>query len=220
MKLITVAILALLLASFALGQNEQAPIVEKEIEYKNWTYRNILTGQEASLRDLIRGKKLAIVVYYAPWCGNWKHDAPSLQKLYEKYKAAGLEFIAVGNYDPVESMKSNLDALKITFPAYYEAADRDSKQKTSHYRYRTSTGDTRNWGSPYYVFIDPAKIEKQGDVLLRKTHVINGEMIMDEGEKFIRQRLGLPLEPRGTAANEKIEVCDPALPVGLKPVKH
>ena len=187
------AAFAITLCALALcfGQNEQSPIVEKDINYKNWTYKNIHSGEEASLRDLIRGKKLAIVVYYAPWCPNWKHDAPFLQRFYDKYRSAGLEIIAVGNYDPLDSMKMNLEALKLTFPAFYEAADRDSKHKTLHYEYRRSTGDERNWGSPWYILIDPAAVEKKGDALLKKTHVINGEMIEIEGEKFIRERLGL-----------------------------
>ena len=173
------------------GQNEQSPIVEKDINYKNCTYKGIRTGEEASLRDLIRGKKLAIVVYYAPWCPNWKHDAPFLQRFYDKYKSAGLEIIAVGNYDPLDSMKTNLEELKLTFPAYFEVAERDTKHKTLHYEYRTATGDTRNWGSPWYILIDPATVEKKGDTLLRKAHVINGEMIEVEGERYIRERLGL-----------------------------
>ena len=59
----------------AFGQNEQAPIVEKEISYKNWTYKSVLTGEDVNLRDSAAGKKLVIVVYYAPWCGNWRFDA-------------------------------------------------------------------------------------------------------------------------------------------------
>jgi thiol-disulfide isomerase/thioredoxin len=92
-----------------------------------------------------------MVVYFAPWCGNWRHDAPMLEKLYEKYKAAGFGIVAVGEYDPVASMKTNLDFMKITFPAVYESENRTEKQNTLHYNYRKSTGDARNWGSPCYL---------------------------------------------------------------------
>ena len=197
--------------TFTSAQNEQSPIVEKEINYKNWTYKRVRSGEDTNLRDLTKGKKLVIVVYFAPWCGNWRHDAPFLQKFYDKYKAAGLEIIGVGEYDPVDSMKNNLDFMKITFPVVYESENRTEKQKTHHYDYRRSTGDTRSWGSPWYVLLEPATFEKKGDTLVKKTHVINGEMIEIEGEKFIREKLGLPaVDPKASAAeNGKIEVCDP-----------
>ena len=98
--------------------------------------------------------------------------------------------------------------MKVTFPVVYESESRTDKQNTKHYDYRRSTGDTRNWGSPWYIFLEPAKFEKKGDTLVKKTHVINGEMIEIEGEKFIREKLGLPaVEPKAkSAANDKIEV--------------
>ncbi|MEP6786790.1 MAG: redoxin domain-containing protein [Acidobacteriota bacterium] len=212
----------LLTAAFAFGQNEQSPIVEKEISYKDWTYKNVQTGEDVNLRDFAKGKKLTMVVYFAPWCGNWRHDAPMLEKLYEKYKGAGLGIIAVGEYDPVVSMKNNLDFMKITFPAVYESENRTEKQNTLHYNYRKSTGDNRNWGSPWYIFLTPSVMEKKGDVLTKKTFVINGELIEAEGEQFIRKQLGLPaIDPKAaTAEKDKVEVCDPDKPADLKvPIK-
>ncbi len=186
-------------------------MVEKEIIYKDWTYKSVQTGADINLREFTKGKKLTMVVYFAPWCGNWKFDAPRLQRLYDKYQSQGLAIIAVGEYDPVPVMKANLDALKITFPAVYESENRSEKQNTFHYQYRRYTGDARNWGSPWYIFLTPAVMEKKGDVLTKKTFVINGEVIEAEGEAFIRKHLGLPAEPKAAvAANKKIEVCDPA----------
>ena len=203
----------LLTALFAFTQNEQAPMQEKEINYKDWTYKNIKTGEDVNLRKFAAGNKLTIVVYYAPWCPNWKFDAPMLQRFYEKYKANGLGIIAVGLYDPVDSMKANLDALKLTFPAVYESAERGAKQTSLHYQYRRHTGDARNWGSPWYIMLTPAVMEKQGDLLTKKTTIINGEMIEKEGDSFIRKSLGLSPEPKAAVgANGKIEVCDPDQP--------
>lgn len=211
MKGLFAILFVLLSLSFVYGQNEQSPIVEKDINYKNWTLKSIRSGEDVSLRDLTVGKKLVIVVYYAPWCMNWRHDAPFLQRFYDKYKANGLEIVAVGEYDPLASMKNNLDFLKITFPAVVESELRTDKQKTQHYEYRRSTGDTRNWGSPWYILLEPSAFEKKGDMLVKRANVINGEMIEVEGEKFIRQKLGLPPgETKGSvAANGTIEVCDP-----------
>lgn len=195
---------------FAFAQNEQAPILEKEITYKDWTYKSIKTGENVNLRDYTAGKKMTIVVYFAPWCPNWRFDAPRLQKFYDKYKDSGLGIIAVGLYDPVDSMKSNIESLKITFPAVYESAERNAKQTSLHYSYRRFTGDARNWGSPWYIFLMPSTMEKKGDVLTKKTFIINGEIIETEGEAFIRKHLGLPAETKtASVKNDKIEVCDP-----------
>lgn len=195
---------------FAQAQNEQSPIVEKGVNYKNWTYKNVRTGVAVNLRELAAGNKLTMVVYFAPWCGNWKHDAPFLQKFYEKYRSSGLEIVGVGEYDPVSAMKANLDALKVTFPVVYESESRDARESTLHFAYRRETGDTRKWGSPWYIFLTPSVIEKSGDTLTKKTFVINGEMIETEGEAFIRKHLGLPPAAKGATADKgAIEVCEP-----------
>lgn len=195
----------------ASAQNEQAPILEKEIKYKDWTYKSVRDDKEINLRDFAMNRKLVMVVYFAPWCQNWKHEAPFAQKLYDKYKANGLDVIGVGEYDTVEAMKTNLDALKITFPAVYESVAKDQKQYTLHYEYRKSTGDTRGWGSPWNIFLEPAKLSKKGDVLTEKTFVVNGELIEPEAEKFVREKLGLPAEEVKSekVATKEIEVCEP-----------
>ena len=212
MKTFFSAVIIALAVTAGLAQNEQSPIVEKEINYKNWKYKSVATGDEIDLRKFTDGKKLTIVVYYAPWCGNWKHDLGFLPRLYEKYKSAGLEIIGVGEYDPVTSMKANQEQFKVPFPLVYESENRDQREKTLHAEYRKTTGDTRKWGSPWYIFLEPGRLEKKGDTLTKKTHVINGEMIETEGEAFIRQQLGLPLvDPKvATAKSGEVEVCDPA----------
>jgi hypothetical protein len=134
-----------------------------------------------------------------------------LIRLYNKYKANGLEIVAVGEYDPLPSLKNNLDLLKIPFPAVYESDDRAAKQKTLHYEYRRVTGDARGWGSPWYIFLETAQMEKKGDVLVKRTHIINGEMIEVEGDKFIREKLGLAAFDAKAAVgkNGEIEICEP-----------
>jgi thiol-disulfide isomerase/thioredoxin len=209
--------IVLLTFAFAFGQNEQSPIVEKEISYKNWTYKDIRTDKDVNLRDFAKGKKLTMVIYFAPWCHNFQHDAPMLERLYEQYKGNGLNIIAVGEYDPVASMRTTFDTFKLTFPAVYESENRDKRQYTLHYGYRQSTGDTRNWGSPWYIFLTPSVMEKKGEVLTKKTFVINGEMIETEGEAFIRKNLGLPpLAPKTSMVEKaetgkKVEVCNEAV---------
>ena len=207
--------LAFILSSFVLAfaQNEQSPIVEKDIVYKDWVYKNVVTEKDTNLRKFTFGKKLVMVVYFAPWCNNWKHDLPMVQKFYDKYRDAGFDVIAVGEYDPVDSMKKHIEQYKLTFPIVWESDARTAKQTTSHYEYRRSTGDTRNWGSPWYIFLEVGKLEPNGMLLTKRTSIVNGELIEPEAEKFIRAKLGLTVasEPKLSSQNA-VEVCDPAKP--------
>src|SRR5580698_8038099 len=97
----TVLFIAILLLSFtfASAQHEYAPLQEKEIKYKDWTYKQVRDDKELNLLGATKGRKLVMVVYFAPWCPNWKLEAPVAQKFYEKYKANGFEVIGVGEYD-------------------------------------------------------------------------------------------------------------------------
>ena len=133
MKTLLLFAILLLSFSFASAQHEYAPLQEKEIKYKDWTYKQVRDGKDLNLRAATNGKKLVMVVYFAPWCPNWKLQAPFAQKLYDKYKTNGLEIIGVGEYDTVEAMKASLDTFKITFPVVYESDTREAKQKTPHY---------------------------------------------------------------------------------------
>jgi thiol-disulfide isomerase/thioredoxin len=204
---------AILLLSFTFvnAQHEYAPVQEKAINYKDWTYKQVRDGKDLNLRDAAKGKKLVMVVYFAPWCPNWKLEAPIAQKFYEKYKANGFEVIGVGEYDAVDMMKTSLDTFKITFPVVYESEERLAKQKTLHYEYRKTTGDTRNWGSPWNIFLVPSALKTKGDTLTEKTFVVNGELIEVEAEAFIREKLGLPKEEKKseTAQTKTAETCDP-----------
>ncbi|MEP7076503.1 MAG: TlpA disulfide reductase family protein [Acidobacteriota bacterium] len=210
MKTVFCILLVLFAAAAGAAQNEQSPIVEKEIAYKNWKLKNVRGEGDTEVRDLAKGKNLLVVVYFAPWCPNWRHDAPMLERFYQKYKASGLEIVGISEYDTPDAAKVNLDTLKVTFPVVIESLARSEKQTTALYTYRKSTGDNRNWGSPWYIFLEPALLEKDGDILVKKTSVINGEMIETEGEKFIRQKLGLPAEEtKATAKAGEIDACDP-----------
>lgn len=191
------ALIILLSFTFASAQNEQAPVLEKDLKYKNWTYKSVRDDSQINLREFAKGKKLVMVVYFAPWCPNWRHEAPFAQKLYEKYKGQGFDVIGVSEYDTVEATKTDLEKKGITFPVVFESDSKEAKQKTLHYDYRKETGDTRNWGSPWNIFIVPNKMKKDGDVLIKKAFVVNGELIETEAEKFVREQLGL--KPEETA---------------------
>src|SRR5215211_8952590 len=78
--------------------HEYSPLVEKTVNYKNWTLPNLMTEMPEDLRKVMAGKKLVMIVYFAPWCGNWKNEAPIAAKLYEKYKSQGFQVIGISEY--------------------------------------------------------------------------------------------------------------------------
>ncbi len=191
-------ILAVALSSVAAntqGNHEYAPLQEKEITYKDFTYKNVKDDKPVELREFVTGKKLVLVVYFAPWCQNWRNEAPFASKLYEKYKANGLDVIGVGEYASRDDVRNYFGKSGPPFTVVTESESRDDKQKTLHYGYRHKTGDTRNWGSPYNVFLIPANLKPDGEVLTEKTWIVNGELIEADVEKFVRDQLGLKDSP-------------------------
>ncbi|HEV2834794.1 MAG TPA: redoxin family protein [Pyrinomonadaceae bacterium] len=194
-KFLIGSILALALsptAAFAQAAHEYSPLVEKTVNYKNWTLPNIKTAKDEDLRSLIAGKKLVMIVYFAPWCGNWRNEAPIAAKLYEKYRAQGFEIVAIGEYASLDDIRNFFGEAGPPYPVVVESSSREDKDKTLHYGYRQLTGDTRKWGSPWNIFLEPAKVNAKGDVLTEKAWVVNGELIEDEVDKFIASKVAPP----------------------------
>lgn len=195
--LVTFIILAAAFAAFA-QSHEYSPLVEKTVNYKNWTLNDLANNKPANLRSLMAGKKLVMVLYFAPWCPNWRNEAPVAAGLYEKYKAQGFQIIGVSEYGLRDDVKNFFGPNGAPYPVVVESESREDRDKTPHYGYRQLTGDTRKWGSPWNIFLDPAKCNSTGDVLTEKAWVVNGELIEADVDKFIHDKL---------AANAVIEPC-------------
>ena len=192
MKKLLVLIFGLMLSPLvALAQDghEYSPLVEKTVNYKNWTLPNLKSDKPDELRSLVAGKKLVMIVYFAPWCHNWQNEDSIAVKLYEKYKDQGFLVIGVSEYASRDDVKKFFGDGGPPFPIVTESETRDDKQKTPHYRYRQLTGDTRNWGSPWNIFLEPSKLNASGEVLIEKAWVVNGELIEDEVDKFISSKV-------------------------------
>ena len=176
-------------AVFAQGSHEYSPLVEKTVNYKNWTLNDLKDNKPADLRSLVAGKKLVMVVYFAPWCPNWRNEAPVAAKLYEKYKEQGFSVIGVSEYGTRDDVKTYFGDGGAPYPVVSESELREDRDKTPHYGYRQLTGDTRKWGSPWNIFLEPATLTKTGDVLTEKAWVVNGELIEADVDKFIADKL-------------------------------
>ena len=176
-------------AARAQDGHEYSPIQEKTINYKEWTLNDLKDDKPVALRSLMQGKKLVMVLYFAPWCPNWRNEAPVAARLYEKYKGQGFEIIGVSEYGSRADVKAYFGASGPPYTVVSESESRDERDKTPHYGYRQATGDTRKWGSPYNIFLDPAACEKTGEVVAEKAWVVNGELIEADVDKFISEHL-------------------------------
>ncbi len=171
--------------------HEYAPLQTVKLPYKDWTYPG-LDGQPINLRTWMQGKKLVLVVYFAPWCGNWRYEAEVLSRLHAKYQPHGLGIIAVNEYGTTDETRAFFGEAGAPYPIVVESEDRRRIGETSHALYRRMTGDFRTYGSPYNVFLEPAAVIGTGEVLAEQVTVANGELIEAEAEAFIREKLGLP----------------------------
>jgi thiol-disulfide isomerase/thioredoxin len=198
-KVLTLVLFAMALAPVAAqAQHEYSPVVEKTVSYKTWALKDLKDDKPVDLRSLVKGKKLVMVVYFAPWCGNWRNEAPVAARLYEKYKAQGFEVIAVSEYASRDEVRAFFGPTGAPYTVVTESETREDRIKTPHFGYRQLTGDTRNWGSPWNIFLEPEKLTKEGDVLTEKAWVVNGELIEEEVDKFISEHLS----PKATAVIE------------------
>ena len=187
-KLFALIVLALTLspvAAYAQDGHEYSPLVEKTVNYKNWTLKDLKDDKPVDLRSLAQGKKLVMVVYFAPWCPNWRNEAPVAARLYEKYKDQGFAVVGVSEYGSRDDVRSYFGPTGAPYTVVSESESREERDKTLHFGYRQSTGDTRKWGSPWNIFLEPKALAKTGDVLTEKAWVVNGELIEADVDKFI-----------------------------------
>jgi thiol-disulfide isomerase/thioredoxin len=191
MKKLILMLFVLALSPVALRaqSHEYSPLVEKTVNYKNWKLNDLAGNKPVDLRSLIQNKKLVMVVYFAPWCPNWKNEAPVAAALYEKYKSEGFGIVGVSEYGTRDDVKNYFGPTGAPYPVVSESESREDRDKTLHYAYRQLTGDTRKWGSPWNIFLEPAKCNAKGEVLMEKAWVVNGELIEADVDKFIHDRL-------------------------------
>lgn len=176
-------------ATYAQDGHEYSPLVEKTVNYKNWTYNDLKDNKPVDLRTLVQGKKLVMVVYFASWCPNWRNEAPVAARLYEKYKDQGFAVIGVSEYGSRDDVGKYFGPAGSPYTVVSESETREDRDKTVHFSYRQLTGDTRKWGSPWNIFLEPSSLAKTGDLLTEKAWVVNGELIEVDVDKFIADRL-------------------------------
>ena len=168
---------------------EFAPIVERELDYHDFTLKTI-EGQDFNLREYMSGRRLVIVAYIAGWCKNSNENGHVLKRLYDKYKSSGLGVVVVAEYSDQEEVRTHINRIGIDYPVVVETSARRDRKRSVHYKYRKAVGDVRKWGTPFYVLIETRNLVPAGAEggLARQVHTVSGELIEAEAESFIEKR--------------------------------
>jgi cytochrome c biogenesis protein CcmG, thiol:disulfide interchange protein DsbE len=74
----------------------------------------VYSGGQLSLADL--AGSVAVVNFWASWCGPCRLEAPTLQQIWQDYQAKGVRFIGVDIQDTPADAKAFTDEFKITYP--------------------------------------------------------------------------------------------------------
>lgn len=146
-----------------------------------------LEGKERHLQDYFAPQGMTLVVFFAPWCNNSIAAADPLMQLYKRWSARGLHVVAVGEFAPTAEIAAFAKHHSWDFPVLAGAPEKDEGEARTHatlYRLRTAMGDPRKWGTPSFYFLNA------GDRV--HIHAVHGEMIAEDVEAFLTERLGKP----------------------------
>jgi peroxiredoxin len=117
-----VAVGAVVLALAGIGYATFA----RSVEAPNVTFISI-DGQKTSIKDL-RGR-VVMVNFWATSCTTCIHEMPSMVDTYNKFKAQGLEFVAVAmKYDPPNYVLNYAETRKLPFKVALDSGGDIAKQ--------------------------------------------------------------------------------------------
>ncbi len=173
-------------------QHDYASLRNAGIELRDFEVRRP-GGEKLRIGELMRGKKIVLLHFFATFCHNSNYDVATIRDLYARYHEAGFEVIGIGDYSTAEELERFATKHRLTYPIVME--EEQGRKKTRHYRYRTMVGDDRKWGTPFSMVIDGREIEVGAEPLAQRMYVAKGELIRAEIESLIRRSLAVAESP-------------------------
>jgi peroxiredoxin len=109
-----------------------------------------LNGTRVRLSDF-RGKKAVFLNFWASWCPSCQEEMPTMEKLYQEFKARGLEIVAVSIDTDKADAEKFVKMHSVTFPALLDPDFKVAKE------YRVT-------GIPTHYFIDKTGVIRAREV--------------------------------------------------------
>jgi thiol-disulfide isomerase/thioredoxin len=81
-----------------------------------------LSGETHRLSDF--NGKVVFLNFWATWCGPCRFEMPSMEKLYQKLNAKGLEIVAVNLQEDRKTVQRFVDELGVSFPVLLDTTGR------------------------------------------------------------------------------------------------
>ncbi|MDR1949276.1 MAG: TlpA family protein disulfide reductase [Spirochaetaceae bacterium] len=82
----------------------------------------LLDGKSRTLQDL--SGKVIFLNFWATWCGPCRQEMPSMEALYRRFKAQGLEILAVDYMEDPTLVSGFMDEYKLSFPTALDSSGR------------------------------------------------------------------------------------------------
>lgn len=83
-------------------------------------------GKNIRLQEL-RGE-VVMVNFWATWCGPCREEMPALNRLHEKYRAAGFTLLGVNVDDKTDKATQMAQRLRVGYPLLHDTDKRASRQ--------------------------------------------------------------------------------------------
>ncbi|WP_439031790.1 TlpA family protein disulfide reductase [Gordonia terrae] len=81
---------------------------------------DLVTGQPLSLSDPRFVGKAVVINVWGSWCGPCRGEADDLERVYERHRDAGVEFLGINLRDDRESAKDFVIDRNVGFPSIYD----------------------------------------------------------------------------------------------------
>lgn len=100
------------------------------------------SNQDSNIRISDLRGQVVMLNFWASWCGPCRQEMPLLDKMYQRYSAAGFTLLGVNNDLTEEKANEFLTSRPVSFPIIY---DTDSKVRDMFKKYQ---------GIPLSIFVD------------------------------------------------------------------